>query len=225
MPRDRDTAETDDPDTMTDHDNPDNTLDPADPTTHTETVEKRFGQRGDETWNKEDTATDTARGVTKEVETLFPYCDCGEDLADATKSYRCCICDGFACNDCRIIVRSKKYCPDCIEDVKDLSRELYYALYLVKIGLKTPEDLVDARTADTPLGEVHIDATANELLERGLVRTEHTPTSAAALSDEDRLTADGRELFHIAEDLYGDDSSAEAFKQEAQKQLAVQRGR
>ena len=213
--------------TMTDHTDdidPSDIPDPIEPDTFEKSITHKFGQRGENVWNETEEQTDLDGMGKKKTVTLRAFCNCGTSITDPDELYRCCSCDEFACENCRFELSRRTYCPDCIREAYGVRRKVFFTLYLLHKGLLDREDLVHAQAPEPDMLDIEINDAATTLVENGFIRLDDTD-DAAAISDDDPLSADGKQALHIGEKLYDGNPDVEEFKEQVAIQAAAERGR
>lgn len=170
------------------------------PDTFDKTRTKRFGERGDLNFQKEEQTTDLETLSESVTETAVPFCTCGAPIMTAVGDvYRCVECNTVSCARCRIAFGRYHYCPLCVRQAYGLDKHTYLTLVFIDRGVIDPERLVDV-TLDSggEVFDIEIDAAVGSILDHDYL------TSSGGLS------ANGKEALHLGHAVFGDDGDVQS---------------
>lgn len=164
--------------------------------------QKRFGERGNPIFEREQQTTDVEEMKERTVET-FGFCYCGDPITDRSDVYRCVACDLICCQSCRVQITNQTFCSTCVQQGYDLNKQTFLQLYLVSKDLVSVEDLIEIRTGpDGDVLDLEIDEAVTPLLVNGY------------LAEDESLTPFGQEALEAGRQLYGDDNDIAQIMQE-----------
>lgn len=164
---------------------------------------RRYGARGSEMRASEYEEQDLDSLEKRVVEVDDGFCVCGSPLTgDKEEVYRCSSCDTLCCHRCQVEISLMHLCPECAARDFRVDKTVFQLLLLADHGIIPVEGMVEVEVLAGGITEVRVDEATTLLSDRGFVSVE-----------EGVLTPTGREAFHVADQIWGEDSDVQELKQ------------
>lgn len=173
---------------------------------------KKFGARGSPVFEQEQKTTDLDELEERVEQTTVPFCECGHPiLTESGDVFRCTNCELLCCTTCHIEVSKRVLCPTCSRRLYGIGKRTYLSLIFLDHDLMAPDDLVQVTTQAGEVIELTIDTAADVLVEHDY------------LTDDGRLSPEGKEALAVGHQLYRDDGDIQRVMEQIRLQEVITR--